>query len=143
MRVAKIVKFPWIELREERTGEEFDYKNWIPADAAEYKAAVRDCWLCTKSIKDSGYSRIRVGSKDFYMHRLMFELYTKYKPAAEEVLLHSCDIRHCCNPYHLTPGTKKENTADMQAKLRDKFRGRKSGVEKIEEFDTLLKMLGQ
>lgn len=41
------------------------------------------------------------------------------------LLMHACDIRHCCNTVHLRVGTPAQNRADMFAKGRENATGRR------------------
>ena len=51
-----------------------------------------DCWLWTASISKNGYGSFGLNGK---------------------MILHTCDVRACCNPRHLYLGDVKQNTKDM------------------------------
>ncbi len=51
------------------------------------------------------------------MHRRMWEMVHGPIPDGMSVL-HSCDVRSCCNPDHLRIGTQTENIADMDTRGR-------------------------
>jgi HNH endonuclease len=63
-----------------------------------------DCWLWTGRINDGGYANY---GKD-YAHRVIYERSVGPIPKGLE-LDHLCRIRHCVNPAHLEPVTRKEN----------------------------------
>lgn len=69
-----------------------------------------------------GYGNVRVLRRDGTWgnkgaHIVMWEHANGPVPAGR-VLLHSCDRPACCEPSHLSPGTQKENLADMTRKGR-------------------------
>lgn len=83
------------------------------------------CWLWTGEKNRWGYGRISIERPDrqrFLVHRLMYERFVGPIPEGK-ILMHTCDVRNCCNPEHLIPGTQAENLADARAKGR--FPGRK------------------
>lgn len=80
------------------------------------------CWLWSGGMASNGYGRISLGGRSgrYYLaHRIAFYLAKGSEP---DVVMHECDVRLCCNPAHLSPGTISENNADCLSKGR--FRGR-------------------
>jgi len=76
------------------------------------------CWLWEGCVGNDGYGLIRVGGKIVYVHRLAYTIFVGEIPEGK-CILHSCDVRNCCNPIHLWAGTNKENTRDMITKARN------------------------
>lgn len=74
------------------------------------------CWewqgFCRK-----GYGRIKVKSRGWQVHRLMFVLKNGEIPK-EKLVCHRCDNRRCCNLDHLFAGTNQDNMDDMVSKDR-------------------------
>ena len=62
--------------------------------------------------------RVRIANKDYYVYRVVYELYTGYKLQADDVVRHTCDHSWCCNPYHMLIGKQADNVADMLERER-------------------------
>lgn len=77
---------------------------------------VKGCWLWTMFLMPTGYTQISFRGKQWRCHRLMY-LVTKGDPGKLHVM-HSCDVRHCINPDHLSLGTNEENIHDAIRKGR-------------------------
>ena len=76
------------------------------------------CWLWQGALGHNGYGLgYHAGSKS-RMHRVSYEVFVAPIPEGLYVL-HSCDVRRCCNPDHLRVGTQKENMADMMGRGRN------------------------
>ena len=75
------------------------------------------CWLWTGCITGKGYGAVTIHQKRKATHRWSWEYHRGEIPPGMMVL-HTCDVRHCCNPEHLFLGTAKDNTQDMLAKGR-------------------------
>lgn len=81
------------------------------------------CWLWVGSTTSAGYGQFslptglsgRDRTRFVYAHRFAYELV--FGPF-EGYLLHKCDTPRCVNPWHLRPGTQKENMDDALAKGR-------------------------
>lgn len=68
------------------------------------KSTVNDCWLWTGNISPNGYGRFG----KIYAHRYAY--ISEYDGIPEGLDLdHLCRVRHCVNPRHLEPVTRKEN----------------------------------
>lgn len=84
---------------------------------ARIAVQVDGCWLWTGPLTSSGYGKHYIDGRHVLAHRHSYEL--THGPIGEGlVLLHSCDVRRCINPAHLTPGTQKENAIDRARKGR-------------------------
>jgi hypothetical protein len=86
------------------------------------------CWLWQGSVRGYGYGCFTVGSRkdnsrrNVQAHRVCYEVFVGEIPKGN-VLLHSCDRPACINPFHLTPGTHKDNWDDMNKKGRARTDG--------------------
>lgn len=72
------------------------------------------CWLWQGYVDRNGYGTIRIGSMRDGTRRTNFTHIVAYQafvgPVPEGLALdHSCDVRHCVNPEHLSPMTIREN----------------------------------
>lgn len=83
-------------------------------DFWQYVQKTVTCWLWLGGKTDKGYGLF----KSKRAHRVSYELCIGPIPTGLG-LLHSCDIRHCVNPDHLTPGTQRQNIEDCIAKGRN------------------------
>jgi len=62
--------------------------------------------------------RVVIGQKDYYVHRIVYQLYTGYTLQTGDVIRHNCDNSWCCNPHHMIVGTQADNVQDMLARER-------------------------
>lgn len=70
-------------------------------------------------MRGTGYGCMSVGGNRLVdSHRLAYELAHGAVPLPGLCVTHSCDNRACCNPAHLSVGTKKDNHDDMKARDR-------------------------
>lgn len=69
----------------------------------------QDCWLWTGDVSSHGYGRItlRPGCR-IYAHRWVYEQLVGPIPLGLTID-HLCRVRHCVNPSHMEPVTRKEN----------------------------------
>ena len=92
--------------------------------------ARQDCWIWRGSRDRGGYGVVFFEKRNWRVHRLTYTLCNGFIPQGS-LLMHSCDIRNCCNPEHLTPGSTYQNSADAITKGRatfQNFRPRKDTV---------------
>lgn len=80
------------------------------------------CWLWKGTKDGRGYGRIslyRLGKKVVKerTHRIMYM--AVHGPIPNDMVVrHKCDVKACCNPYHLELGTKSDNAYDYYNRQR-------------------------
>lgn len=67
-----------------------------------------DCWLWTRTLNHHGYGKINFLGMTVSAHRAAYYLLVGEVPAGME-LDHLCRVRHCVNPAHLEPVTRRVN----------------------------------
>lgn len=78
------------------------------------------CWLWPGATNGRGYGVIGGDAPErrmTYVHRLMWQYINGPIPDGLEIL-HSCDVRNCVRPDHLSTGTHAENVRDQVEKDR-------------------------
>jgi hypothetical protein len=76
------------------------------------------CWIWNGILFTDGYGYATYKSRSpKAVHKLMYEYYIGDIPKGMNVL-HTCDNRMCCSPFHLFLGTQKENLLDASKKGR-------------------------
>lgn len=88
------------------------------------------CWIWERSSMASGYGDFRLGKKHHLAHRASYLAFNGPIPIGMHVM-HSCDVRPCVNPQHLSVGTNLDNIQDSMKKGRRKgiTRNRPSGMK--------------
>lgn len=75
------------------------------------------CWLFADSHDSTPYGYAKVeGTRERAAHRIAYVLSTGKKIPPRRVILHSCDIKGCVNPDHLSVGTRSQNVRDAFAR---------------------------
>jgi len=98
------------------------------------QSGLRGCWLWTggKAAR-TGYGKIWVDGKQVSVHRFAYAALVGPIPAGFAVM-HACDVRHCCNPDHLSLGTTAENMRDNAVKGRaDRRPGERHPLARLTE----------
>jgi hypothetical protein len=94
--------------------EKIIHRFWSRVD----RLNLSGCWNWARSVDGHGYGQFQWNGSHARAHRVAFEIC--FGPIPNGVyILHRCDNPRCCNPFHLFPGTMKDNTQDMLAKGRD------------------------
>ena len=91
-----------------------------------------DCWIWTGMVDKDGYGRTSYLSREWFLHRLMYDWY-KGPLIPGKVVMHSCDNPPCCNPEHLSQGTIADNNKDCALKGR-KPSGSANGSAKLTDY---------
>ena len=76
-----------------------------------------DCWLWKRSTYGGGYGHFWYGKKAWSSNRVAYFISRGVDPGPL-LVLHSCDVRRCVNPAHLSLGDDMENVAQMFARGR-------------------------
>ena len=75
------------------------------------------CWLWNKGTFKDGYGAIWSRKQMQRAHRLSYEIHKGEIPKGLDIM-HSCDVRCCVNPVHLSAGTRLDNMRDCANKNR-------------------------
>lgn len=90
------------------------------------------CWIWAGYLNGGGYGGFTYRGKWHEAHRMIYEIFNDDIPEGLEIL-HSCDIRACVNPNHLSVGTRKDNMQDAKRKGRTAY-GEKNCQAILTEF---------
>ena len=92
------------------TGMGFLERFWARVDEQGGPAA---CWPWRGWVNDHGYGIVATGrggrAIHIRAHRLAYELTHREPIPAALTIDHLCRVRHCVNPRHLEPVTRREN----------------------------------
>lgn len=92
-----------------RTRDEIE-RFWSNVDMR----SVASCWHWKLSLDGRGYGQFRLNGGSSRAHRQAFFYHHGILPDGLDIC-HECDNKKCCNPVHLYPGTRKQNTQDASA----------------------------
>jgi len=87
---------------------DWERRFWVKVD----KRGLDECWPWTAAISGNGYGSFKLGGKPQTSSRVAW-LASYGRPAGDNMVLHKCDNRPCCNPAHLYLGDVKQNSRDM------------------------------
>jgi hypothetical protein len=78
-----------------------------------------ECWPWKAGKLRKGYGCFHIGRTVVGAHRAAWATqHGRSLPPSDVEVMHSCDNPPCCNPNHLSLGTRKQNAEDMAAKKR-------------------------
>jgi len=82
------------------------YRFWNKVDI---KDNTEECWNWLGYIEDNGYGRFSLAhDKPEIAHRMAYIL-VKGSISEDEIVMHRCNNRSCCNPSHLESGDQLKN----------------------------------
>lgn len=112
------------------------WKSWAPAFWDRVDVRPQDeCWLWKGPIDTGGYGAVSINTLKRNTHRVAYEL-TYGPPLPGFWIIHTCDVRLCCNPLHLKADTPYGNVFDMDRKGRRGYAyGEKAGAAKLTEYE--------
>jgi len=94
----------------------------------------KGCWLFQGRFQKKGYGQICYRGHSTNAHRAMYMVtHGVVLDGNNELVCHSCDVRHCINPDHLWLGTAKDNNRDCGNKGRH-HNGVKTHCKRGHEF---------
>jgi hypothetical protein len=101
-------------------------------------APTATCKLSPYALYSNGYASAVIGKKKVLHHRLAYCTANgiSLDAIANQVVMHTCDVRNCINPDHLVLGTQQDNLSDMVSKGRQ-ARGSANGSSKLTESQVL------
>lgn len=84
------------------------------------KGGPDECWLWIGGLMGSGYGQFyRAKKVPVGAHRFSWELANGQPPPTGMQVMHSCDVRRCVNPAHLSVGSCSDNAWDRSRKGRN------------------------
>lgn len=95
------------------------------------------CWPWLGSKNEFGYGKfsIKKDGKPYpeRAHRIAWELFQQKQVPDGLWILHYCDYKPCCNPAHLYPGTREQNTQDAidRGRLIGRYHGKPASGEQL------------
>lgn len=88
---------------------------WMHVDSS---GGVDACWPWMASRNKKGYGRFGINRDDRGAHIVSYMLSRSVDTVNGMMVRHSCDVRPCCNPWHLSTGTNANNVQDRQDRGR-------------------------
>lgn len=89
---------------------------WAKVDVKDKNA----CWLWTASLNSKGYGSFAIKGSGVSAHKISWALAHNDGTLSDSKshVMHSCDVRSCVNPNHLSLGTPRDNAQDALSKGR-------------------------
>jgi hypothetical protein len=82
------------------------------------------CWLWTRAVNSKGYGSFAINGKGVSAHKISWALAKNdgVLSGPKDHVMHSCDVRSCVNPNHLSLGSARDNARDAISKGRNVVR---------------------
>lgn len=81
---------------------------WSKVDVNKSRKA---CWEWRGALR-KGYGHIKINGESHAANRVVYEIFMG-EDLGDEMALHKCDNKACCNPYHIYAGCPSDNMVDM------------------------------
>lgn len=88
------------------------------------------CWLWQGGLDKHGYGKVIYNGKTISPHRIIFQAVKNVVLSRNQLVLHTCDIKRCCNWNHLYIGNKSQNALDSYERGQLQ-KGERSKVAKL------------
>ena len=96
-------------------------KAWVKTFMSKIKQKKNGCWEWQGSLDPDGYGRFHVKKhhetgtgRNFFAHRMSYFIHCKDYITPDELILHQCNNRLCCNPDHFHIGSHNDNMDDLR-----------------------------
>jgi DNA-binding XRE family transcriptional regulator len=100
-------------------------------DNVKFKKKPEVCWKWKGQPNTNGYGVFSFRGNVYKAHRVAYFL-ANGRINDDMLVLHSCDVRLCCNPKHLYQGDPKQNAADTIERGRHtRMYGEQNGKAKL------------
>jgi hypothetical protein len=104
------------------------YRFWQKVELPKTRSG---CWRWKGYVNSHGYGVISFRGTNYKAHRIAFFL-AHDSLNEEQMVLHKCDLRLCCNPNHLYQGDAKRNSQDALSRGRfARLYGESNGNSKL------------
>lgn len=97
-------------------------KDWVDTFVSKFIMRKNGCWEWQGSLDPEGYGRFHVKKhhetgtgRNFFAHRMAYFIYCEGYIEPDELILHQCHNRLCCNPDHFHIGSHDDNMDDLRS----------------------------
>jgi len=97
-------------------------KDWVDTFVSKFKRRKNGCWDWQGSLDPEGYGRFHVKKhhetgtgRNFFAHRMSYFIHCEGYIEPDELILHQCHNRLCCNPDHFHIGSHDDNMDDLRS----------------------------
>jgi hypothetical protein len=98
-----------------------DDEVWVETFLSKLKKRKSGCWEWQGSLDPEGYGRFHVKKhhetgtgRNFFAHRMSYFIHCEGYIEPDELILHQCHNRLCCNPDHFHIGSHDDNMDDLR-----------------------------
>lgn len=96
-------------------------EEWVETFVSKLKKRKNGCWEWQGSLDPEGYGRFHVKKhhetgtgRNFFAHRMSYFIHCEGYIQPDELILHQCHNRLCCNPDHFHVGNHDANMDDLR-----------------------------
>lgn len=89
-----------------------DFKGFLKFVEENSTKNQKNCWVWNGCKDKKGYGALKIRSKNYQLHRIVFEVKFGEKIGIETIH-HKCSNTSCINPDHLQKISNRENVAEM------------------------------
>jgi len=93
------------------------------------------CWEWKSNLAVTGYGNFFFRGKTTTSHRASYLLFKQKDIPPGYLILHSCKTKSCCNPEHLTAGTRQQNNGADRVRDGTSLRGERCHFSKLKLED--------